>query len=222
MKADKSASPAHKATRRTYIVDREFQLKYTLLLVGTGALISLVFGGMAYLASVDAHRALVVELSRPGVRGISETAANAISQNNSTLLVLTVGVAALMALALAFVGVLVTHRVAGPLYVLNRYVNILLEGRYPAFRPLRKKDELRSFFERFQRAIELMRAREIDEVNKLQEAVANLGPLASSPGARQSVATLTAMCARKRSATERAERSAAETSPGGATGAAEA
>lgn len=210
MKADKSPSSTHKTMRRTYIVDREFQIKYTLLLVGTGAVISLVFGAMAYLASVDAHRALAVELSRPGVRGISATAEKVISESNETLLVLTLGVAALMALALALLGILVTHRVAGPLYVMSRYVSILAEGRYPVFRPLRRKDELRAFFDRFQRAIESMRAREIDEASKLQEAVMNLGPLAANPAARQSIAALTAMCARKRNATEPVERSAFE------------
>src|SRR5262245_44821561 len=210
MKADKSPSSTHKTMRRTYIVDREFQLKYTLLLVGTGGVISLVFGAMAYLASVDAHRALAVELSRPGVRGISATAEKVISESNETLLVLTLGVAALLALALALLGILVTHRVAGPLYVMSRYVSILVEGRYPVFRPLRRKDELRAFFDRFQRAIESMRARESDEASKLQEAVMNLGPLASNPAARQSIAALTAMCARKRNATEPVERSAFE------------
>jgi len=222
MKADKSPSSVHKRVRRTYIVDRAFQLKYTLLLVGTGTLISLVFGAMAYLASIDAHRALAVELSRPGVRGISATAEKVISESNTTLLFLTLGVAALMALALALLGILVTHRVAGPLYVMSRYISILAEGRYPVFRPLRRKDELRTFFERFQRAIDSMRARESDEANKLQEAIQNLGPLASNPSARQSIAALTAMFARKRSATEKAERSAPGPAPASPLPAAEA
>lgn len=222
MKAEKSPSSIHKRVRRTYIVDRGFQLKYTLLLVGTGTLISLVFGAMAYLASIDAHRALAVELSRPGVRGISATAEKVISESNTTLLFLTLGVAALMALALALLGILVTHRVAGPLYVMSRYISILAEGRYPLFRPLRRNDELRAFFERFQRAIDSMRARESDEASKLQEAIQNLGPLASNPSARQSIATLTAMCARKRNATEKAERSAPEPAPASTAPAAEA
>lgn len=222
MKAEKSPSSIHKRVRRTYIVDRGFQLKYTLLLVGTGTLISLVFGAMAYLASIDAHRALAVELSRPGVRGISATAEKVISESNTTLLFLTLGVAALMGLALALLGILVTHRVAGPLYVMSRYISILAEGRYPAFRPLRRNDELRAFFERFQRAIDSMRARESDEASKLQEAVVNLGSLASNSSARQSIATLTAMCARKRNATEKAERSAPEPAPASTAPAAEA
>src|SRR5712664_2103164 len=46
-----------------------------------------------------------------------------------------------MSSALGLIGILITHRVAGPLYVMFSYVNTLAEGRYPTFRSLR-----RSFF----------------------------------------------------------------------------
>ncbi|SRR5712692_5240830 len=210
MKDEKIPSSVQKAARRTYIVDRGFQLKYTSLLVVTGALISLVFGGMSYLASIDAQRALAVELSRPGVRGLSSTAQQLISESNKTILLLTLGVAVLMALALGLLGILVTHRVAGPLHVMSRYVSLLSEGRYPVFRPLRKNDELQAFFERFQRAIDSLRLKEVDEAGKLAEAVVTLGPLANNPAARQSIAALSAMSARKRSATEDGERKSRE------------
>src|SRR6266851_886277 len=55
-----------KPGRRTYLIDRRFQLKYTVLLVLCGTLISVLFGTLAYLAEVDVHRSLAEELTRIG------------------------------------------------------------------------------------------------------------------------------------------------------------
>src|SRR5689334_7097633 len=44
-------------SRRTYVVDRRFQLKYTLLQVVVGVLVAALFGTMMYLVHVSALRA---------------------------------------------------------------------------------------------------------------------------------------------------------------------
>ena len=69
---------------------------------------------------------------------------------------------------------------------------------------MRKRDELRSFFERFREAVDRIRTREADEARALGHALSALAPIAVSPEAREALATLEALHARKRQAAESA------------------
>lgn len=178
--------------RRTYVIDRGFQLKYTLMLVISAAVISAVFGGLMFVAHADA----VAEISAEA--GLSESAA----RTESTLLWLLGGMTVLMAAALALFGILITHRVAGPVYVMSHYVSVLAKGRYPVMRPLRKGDELRAFFDRFQGAIEAMRKREAEEAEVIASALASLESSALTEEQSRALASLRAIHDRKRDATD--------------------
>jgi len=197
MEAAQTAAPAPDGRppfgRRTYVIDRGFQLKYTVMLVVLGAAISSLFAAMTYLAHLDAERAL------PAVPRVQE----ALARTDTTLVMLMAGITVLMAGALGLVGVLITHRVAGPVHVMSHYIAVLSRGRYPLMRPLRKQDELKEFFERFQEAVESMRAREAKEADELGRAVEELSPLATSDAARATLGQLQAMQDRKRDATDR-------------------
>ncbi len=194
MEAASTAAPASRAVqgRRTYVIDRGFQLKYTVMLVVLGAAISSLFAAMTYLVHLDAERGL------PPIPEIQEHFLRA----DSTLVVLMVGITVLMAGALALLGILITHRVAGPIYVMSHYVSILAKGRFPLMRPLRKQDELKEFFDRFQQAVELMRTREVEEANSLEKALSALEPLAQTDEARRAVGELKLISGRKRDATD--------------------
>jgi hypothetical protein len=182
------ATSPHAQGRRTYVVDRDFQLKYSLLLGSTGLGVSLLFGGMIYLAHVDAFRHVP-----PGTEIAAE-----LQRAGSTIVWLTLGTAILMAVALSLLGVLITHRVAGPIYVMNHYLSMLSNGRYPKMRPLRKHDELKDFFEGLQTTIETLRTREVQDAALLEEAIAALGP---SPATGPAVDKLRAMRDQKLAAT---------------------
>lgn len=191
--ASPEAPGAPRLHRRTYVIDRGFQLKYTLVLIVVGAVVSALFGGMMYLAHVDAARTLA-----PALRG-------QLGQAEGMLLVLTVAMSVLMAAALGLFGVLITHRVAGPVYVMSHYVAVLAKGRYPLMRPLRKRDELKGFFERFQEAIDLLRQREAAEADQLEQAIERLRGAGGSPEVQKVIDTLEEMKARKRDATDRVD-----------------
>jgi hypothetical protein len=85
---------------------------------------------------------------------------------------------------------------------MSHYLNVLSTGRYPMMRPLRKGDELQRFFEAFQGAVESLRSREAGEADTLRDAVAALGPLATTDQTRALVSQLQAMHDRKRDATD--------------------
>lgn len=181
-----------KLGRRTYVIDRGFQLKYTLMLVLSAAVISSVFGGLMYIAHVEAVQEIAAEA------GLVPAAA----RTESTILWLLGAMTVLMAGALALFGILITHRVAGPVYVMSHYISVLARGRYPLMRPLRKGDELRAFFERFQSAVEALRKREAEEADVLRDALSTFGSGSASPEQQQAIAALRAIHDRKRDATD--------------------
>jgi hypothetical protein len=147
--------------RRTYLIDRSFQLKYTFVLVGVGAVLSLLFGAMLYRAHQEATQ--MMELPDPYQ--------SLVAQQDDHYLLLVAGVSLAMALTLGLCGVVITHRVAGPIYVLGHYMNVLGEGRYPLMRPLRKKDEFKALFESFDGAVAAMKDRDRSDGQALQAAV---------------------------------------------------
>lgn len=197
MEAAPSAAPATASRtsfgRRTYVIDRGFQLKYTLMLVVLGAAMSALFGAMMYLAHLDAQRELPM----------NALLEEQLRRSEVTLITLMIAITVLMAAALALVGILITHRVAGPVYVMSHYMTTLARGRYPHIRPLRKQDELKTFFDRFHDAIEAMRAREVEEADALGHAISVLTPLATTEESRKALAELTTVQERKRDATDR-------------------
>jgi hypothetical protein len=154
--------PRRKHGRRTFLVDRGFQLRYTLTIVAANFVISMIFGAMMYRAHQENSALLAVP---PEFLPI-------VAEYDRSALYTMAGISAMMAGALGLLGVLFTHRVAGPLFVLGHYVSILAKGRYPVLRPLRKGDELREFFEGFQRAVEGLRDRDRKVAQRIDEAVA--------------------------------------------------
>jgi hypothetical protein len=171
------------------LLDRSFQLRYSFLLATLGAAAIALFGALAYQVHTS---------SLPAGAGAE------VSSAGQTLLWLTVLGAVGTAAVLGLFGLLLTHRVAGPVHVMGLYMAALAAGRYPRLRPLRKRDELRSFFERFREAVDRIRSREADEARALARVIEALRPTALSPEAREALATLEALHARKRQAAESA------------------
>jgi hypothetical protein len=174
---DSSAAVAPTYKRRTYLVDRTFQLKYTGILMVVGAAITALFGTMMYQAHVAATEMM----------GLPDTFKQVVTKSyDDRLLYMVGGIALVMTLSLALFGVLVTHRVAGPLYIMARYVRQLGEGQWPVIRPLRKNDELKQFFTGFQESVELMRSRDAGDLATVQAALSQLEKFcAASPQAAQ-------------------------------------
>ncbi len=157
-----TANPAQaraKVSRRNFLIDRSFQTKYTAYMVLVGAAISILFGAMMYQAHVEATQ--LIDMPDP--------LREAVKSQDASLLWLVLAISLVMAVALGLFGVLVTHRIAGPIYVFSHYMNVLGRGRYPLLRPLRKNDELKSFYEVFHEAVTSMRARDKSEGQLLQD-----------------------------------------------------
>jgi len=170
-----AAAPAPGHHRRTYVLDRAFQFKYAAVLAAAGAVLAVVFGFWLYQAHVQATQLVPLDAE---LRALVE-------KSDRELLYVFAAIALLMAIALGLLGVVVTHRVAGPVYVMSHYMTVLATGRYPRMRTLRRGDELKRFFEVFIHAVDAVKAREArhaavleDAVDRMRSAVARAPELA--------------------------------------------
>ncbi len=180
-----AGAPAHH--RRTYLVDPGFQLRYALLLAGAGALLALLGGLWLHQAQLQVTELLPLDAEARAL----------VARTDRELLGALAGLAALMALALGVLGVIITHRVAGPVLVLGRYLQAFGAGRYPPVRALRRGDELQRLFGVFAEGVEALRARERAHADLLEAAAAQVR--AALPRAPELAATADALLEAARS-----------------------
>lgn len=163
--------PQRTYRRSQFIVDWQFQFKYTALIVAIGAFISILCGYFIYRAYNENTQLLELH----------EAVGNELARRESTNIAMVVGMfVALEIVALAAWGVLITHRIAGPVFIISRYVRALRDGQYPDMRPLRQGDEMKGFFDSFIAMVDTMKQRDQDEITVLNEAIAKLGDNATA------------------------------------------
>jgi methyl-accepting chemotaxis protein len=181
------------STRRRYLVDRGLQLRAAALLAGAGAVLALLCGLWLHQAHVAATELLPLDVESRML----------VDRTDRELLVALVGITVLMAVALGFLGIFLTHRVAGPLLVLGRTMRALAEGRFPRVRALRRGDELRELYANVGEAVTTLRQREERLVDQLDEAVARLQLAAArTPEIAPVVAALSETARERRAALE--------------------
>lgn len=133
--------------RRTFLIDRRFQLKYTSIIVFVGVAVSALLGFFIYRLSLENTKILQLD---------PEFQENVLKFDTAVMFYLA-GFIGLMALSLFFWGVFVTHRVAGPIFIVSNFLKQLADNQVPSIRSLRKGDELREFFDSFTAMVETLK-----------------------------------------------------------------
>ena len=100
-------------------------------------------------------------------------AATVAEQQHRLLLALVAGLA-LLVVALGAVGIVFTHKVAGPIHKMKRLLREVGEGKLVVRERLRKGDELQHFFDAFEGMVEALRERQRGEIARLDEILAKL------------------------------------------------
>jgi len=168
--SEASAVAGTPMARRRYLVDRGFQVKYAVLMAIAGLLVAAVFGVWLHQAHVQATALLSPD---------AETRA-LVERSDRLLLGAFVAISLLLAAALGLLGVVITHRVAGPVFVMGHYLQVLAQGRFPRMRTLRRSDELKAFFSAFIESVDAMKAREARHAAVLEDAVRRMRAAASA------------------------------------------
>jgi nitrogen fixation/metabolism regulation signal transduction histidine kinase len=108
---------------------------------------------------------------------LKQQAAELSTQQRNMLLTLC-GALLLLVVLIGLAGIIVTHRVAGPIYKMKSNLKAVADGRLRVPTPLRKGDELVEFFETFRSMVIALRERQEAEIAKLDSAISVLEPKA--------------------------------------------
>ena len=88
-----------------------------------------------------------------------------------TFAIVIVAALLILVLGVGVAGVVVTHKVAGPVYKMQKLLGELAKGHFRVVTRLRKGDELQYFFDAFNEAAEQLSRRQEEEIEQLTKAI---------------------------------------------------
>ena len=155
-----------KRLMKNFLLDKRFQLKYTLAVVIISTAISAGLGYFLY----EAHRetSQVSSLDDPDLDGA--LAAELASEDRKVLFSLA-GFLGALVVALGILGIIATHKISGPAYAMRRNLSIVADGGIPRMRALRKGDELVSVAEEMMRMCDSLRALDEKDIQRIKAAM---------------------------------------------------
>jgi hypothetical protein len=169
-----SARAGHQRYLKNFLINRQLQLRFTLIIVAISATLT---GGLGWVVMSKAHEASRVVQ----VRAMDPTDAEAamlvqqFAHNDRVLMLVLALFGILLCLVLSVYGIMLTHKVAGPLFKVTLYLDKIREGKLGQVYNLRKGDELVEFFEHFKEAHDALRSRTREDIELLDRAIASAG-----------------------------------------------
>ncbi len=161
-----------------YIVDKKLQLRYVLFVA---ALSTLICGTLGYLiwqqsnvvTSILEEQVMEVQGELPAeIVEMTKDKIGQLEKDNANMLVQMLAAGFGLVVVLSLFLVVLTHKVAGPLYKVSLYFEKMRTGRLDTVWPLRKGDMLRGFYAKFQSMHTAVRARHVECNENLKEFVA--------------------------------------------------
>jgi hypothetical protein len=166
--------PKHQRHLRNYLLNKGLQLRFTLIIVAISATLT---GGLGWVVMTKAHEASRVVQVR-AMDPTDEMAQQLVAQfahNDKVMLAVLIAFGVILSVVLSAYGIVLTHKIAGPLFKVTLYLDKMRDGKLGQVYNLRKGDELVEFFEHFKAAHDSVRARTEADIVLLDKAIAGLG-----------------------------------------------
>jgi hypothetical protein len=199
-----ASRPVYKRKVRNYLLDVGLQLRYTATIVVVAIFLTAGLGFKMYQATRDVSK-VILWTSLVDPASADELQAQ-FANSDRVVLWGIVGFGVVLILSISAVGILITHKVAGPLYKIATFFGRVRDNRLgPAPANLRKGDELQEFYGAFKEMHTAVRARAEDDVRVLGNAVAVLetAPEARSPSVARALEELRELRKRKEESLEK-------------------
>jgi methyl-accepting chemotaxis protein len=180
---------------RNFLLDRNYQLKYSMVMVVIAAVLTAGLGygilkqtrevaeSSAELAAKAREASRIVELQElgapddPSVKEMKKyfSSQDAVHVRHARTMqkqarfvpYALVAFFLLLSVALLLYGIVITHRVAGPLFKISNYLKRITDGRLGVIYDLRKTDELQEFFATFKQMHGAIKQRTEDDATRL-------------------------------------------------------
>jgi hypothetical protein len=157
---------------RNYLIDPRVQLRVTLVMLVLSSLLTAVLGYFWYAEIREASDVIRISaMSLLGNEGANKLGQELLASDHKRLMIL-IGFAVLLGFLITAYGIVMTHRIAGPLFKINRHMNDIAEGRLYKLWGLRKGDQLQDFFGSFERMNNTLRERVEGDMKLLNEVIA--------------------------------------------------
>jgi hypothetical protein len=154
--------PRKRRRLSNYLLDKSLQLRYVAVITAISAVIAGVLGYLIWMQEARASAAVMASFQASELAaypGLAEEIQSRLTRQDSGLAGMMVGVGVGLAFVLSLYVLLMTHKVAGPLYKISRYFDAMSEGKLGKVTALRRGDMLTDFYETFQRSHEAVRER---------------------------------------------------------------
>src|SRR5512138_2349978 len=156
----------HKRRMKNYLINTRLQLRFASWLLAVAAAISIVLGWVLWRSYAETSR--VVALMDPDVA--DSLAAAFASEDRQRMVWLAVALAVVLVCLLGF-AVVMTHRIAGPAFVIARTCRQVADGNLERPRPLRERDMLVELGDDVAHMVDAIREREQDERDRILAAL---------------------------------------------------
>lgn len=176
-----SAPPRYKRRLSNFLLDKKLQLRYVLAVTLLSAVIAGSLGYLIYQQRHAASQSIEADLMALDAK-FQDTQTEDLKQNipaqmaaedrNDALTMVGVGIG--LAIILSGYLVIMTHKVAGPLYKVSMYFDRMAKGQLGKVTPLRSGDMLQDFYGNFCEMHDAVRARAIEDNDALAAAVDTL------------------------------------------------
>lgn len=162
-------SAFHKRRVKNYLINTKLQLRFASWLLAVAATISVVLGWVLWRSYAETSR--VVALMDPEVA--DSLAAAFASEDRVRMIWLAVALAVVLICLLGF-AVVMTHRIAGPAFVIARTCRQVADGNLERPRPLRERDMLVELGDDVAHMVDALRERDEAERDRIVAALAAL------------------------------------------------
>jgi methyl-accepting chemotaxis protein len=169
----------HHRKLSNYLLDKKLQLRYVMFVALLSAVIAGALGYMIYdqrrTASESIERDLqALTQADASHQEFQEQVASGLESDDQALVYKMVAVGFALVIILSAYLVIMTHKVAGPLFKVSVYFDHMADGRLGAVTPLRRGDMLQDFFGDFKAMHESLRTRAQADADAMERAVKTL------------------------------------------------
>jgi hypothetical protein len=184
------AGPRTKYKRRlsNYLLDKKLQLRYVLVVTILSGVIAGSLGFMIYqqrrAASESIEQDLQVLTQKMSQDSFREEIASGLQSDDRALVYKMAIVGILLVVILSGYLVIMTHKVAGPLFKVSMYFERMSEGKLGNVTPLRQGDMLQDFFATFKEMHEAVRAGAVADADQMEKLIATLREAGASGEAK--------------------------------------
>ena len=197
------ARPVYKRKVKNYLLDVGLQLRYTATIIIVAVFLTGFLGWRIYKATQDTSK--VILWTGLVDKATATELESQFAQSDRTVMLGIIGFGVILVLSIGGVGILLTHKVAGPLYKISSFFGRIRDNRLgPAPAKLRKGDELQDFYLSFREMHQAIRGRTEEDVRVLENALTALEglPESKSPPMQRALEDLRQLCKRKEDSLE--------------------